>query len=67
MPWDDELTHLSQGVRDTFGEDAWQGAVNRALVVLIQARPEDVEAPFTSNTVCQEALKVEFRRLLQPH
>jgi hypothetical protein len=54
-------------VRDTFGEDAFEDAVNRALVTMRTAQPDDVDAPFDADAVCEDALKVEFRRLLQPH
>jgi hypothetical protein len=66
MPWDDELKQLSQAVRDTFGEDAQLAAVTRALVEMRKAAPADVDAPFDADVVCQDALRVEFRRLLQP-
>jgi hypothetical protein len=67
MPFDAELKHLSQRVRDTFGEDAREDAIIRALAVMRRAQPDDVDAPFDADAVCYEALKIEFRRLLTEH
>jgi hypothetical protein len=67
MAWDDELKQLSQSVRDVFGEDAFEDAVSRALVAMTKAQPDDGYAPFDADAVCEDALKVEFRWLLQPH
>jgi hypothetical protein len=67
MPLGQELTHLSQRVRDTFGEDAREDAIIRALAMMRKAQLDDVDAPFDADAVCYEALKIEFRRLLTEH
>jgi hypothetical protein len=67
MAWDEELRRLPQNVRGTFGEDVWEDAVTRALAVMSNAQPADADTPFAANDVCYEALKIELRRLLQPH
>jgi hypothetical protein len=67
MPWDDELKRLSAKVRDTFGEDAWEDAITRALAVWQKAQSAGMDAPYDADAVCYAALKIEFRRILQPH
>jgi hypothetical protein len=67
MLWDDELKRLSRSVRDTFGEGAWEDAIHRALDAQRKAMPDDRAAPFDDDAVCQNAIRLEFRRLLQPH
>jgi hypothetical protein len=51
---------------EVFGEDLHEDAVTRALNVMEQARPDDVESPFDGEVFCV-ALKLELWRLLQPH
>jgi hypothetical protein len=66
MPWDGELQQLSRGVRKMFGEDVYEDAVTRALNAMVKARPDDVESPLDGEVV-YAALRLELRRLLQPH
>ena len=66
MPWDAELKQWSQAVRETFGEDAREDAIKRGVVAMRKAAPDDFDAPFDADAVCLEALRLEFRRLLQP-
>jgi hypothetical protein len=60
MAWDDELATLAEYVRVTFGDDALQAAIDRAV-----AEAGDVEEDIAAVTTDEflEALRVELRRL----
>ncbi len=63
--WDHELNGLKVQVVDVFGEDEYDAAVRRVLaVVTAKTRSADEASP---TDVLREALRIEFRRLLQPH
>ena len=66
MPWDEELQRLSRQAKQTFGDELYEDALTRALNAMEKARPYDVEGPFDGE-VLYAALKLELRRLLQPH
>ena len=60
MTWDDELAALAEYVRVTFGDNALQAAIDRAV-----AEAGDVEEDIAEVTTDEslEALRVELRRL----
>jgi hypothetical protein len=71
---------LTTSVVDLLGDDVLSAAVSRAIsAALHQARPVDLLSPLeinghqdrqdylTSTSTLYEALKIELRRLLQPH
>jgi hypothetical protein len=60
MAWDDELATLAEYVRVTFGDEALQAAIDRAV-----AEAGDVEEDIAAVTTDEflEALRVELRRL----
>jgi|tagenome__1003787_1003787.scaffolds.fasta_scaffold20920933_2 hypothetical protein len=64
MAWDDELARLAEYVRDTFGEDALQAAIDRAV-----AEAGDVEEDIAQVTTDEflDALRVQLRRLNYRH
>ena len=65
MPRDEDLNALKVQVVDLFGEDEYDAAVRRVLAaVTSKVRSADAAAPMD---VLREALRLEFRRLLQPH
>jgi hypothetical protein len=64
MAWDAELATLAEYVRVTFGDDALQAAIDRAV-----AEAGDVEEDIAEVTTDEflEALRVELRRLNYRH
>ena len=65
---DDELKRLARSVRATFGDEAFEDAITRALTVALRrVQTESLDASFDANAVCYEALKLELRRMLQRH
>ena len=80
MAWDDELDQLTTSVGDLLGDDVLSAAVSRAIdAALHEARPVDLLSPLeinghhdrygdlTSTSTLYDLLKIELRRLLQPH
>jgi len=78
MAWDDELDQLTTSVGDLLGDDVLSAAVSRAIsAALHQARPVDLLSQLdingdrhgclTSTSTLYDELKIELRRLLQPH
>jgi hypothetical protein len=79
MPWDEELTQLTWQVHDLFSQDVVDAAMNRAVAAAQQQRRRvDVSSPSEMAITCDgvywtplsafhDALRTEFRRLLQPH
>ena len=75
MAWDDELAQLISQTLSGFGQDALDDAATRAVRAVMATTPPtrpipsdgaDVNTIF-SQGVIDDALKVELRRLLQPH
>jgi hypothetical protein len=68
MPWDEELKQLKRQVIDTFGEAEVDAARWRVLTRMqwpeVSDPPPD---PETQLARVREALRAEYRRLLQPH
>lgn len=64
MAWGDELAALAEYVRSTFGDDALQAAIDRAVT-----EAGDVEEDIAGATTDEflEALRVELRRLNYRH
>ena len=80
MAWDDELDQLTTSVGDLLGDDVLSAAVSRAISVALQQTPpveflspveviaiHDSGGSLTSMSALYDALKIELRRLLQPH
>lgn len=64
MPWDNELAALAEYVRATFGDDALQAAIDRAVMEAVDVE-EDIAQVTTDEFL--EALRVELRRLNYRH
>jgi uncharacterized protein YqeY len=64
MAWDNELATLAEYVRATFGDDALQAAIDRAV-----AKAGDVEEDIAAVTTDEflEALRVQLRHLNYRH
>jgi hypothetical protein len=74
MAWDEELKQLKRQVIGTFGENEADAAQHRVLTQYrartIKKWPDLVDHPSDAETemaFVREALRTEYRRLLQPH
>jgi hypothetical protein len=68
MLWDEDLKQLKRQVIDTFGDDEMEAAQWRVLTRMrwpeLSEPPPD---PETELARVRDALRAEYRRLLQPH
>jgi len=64
MPWDNELARLAEYVRQTFGDDVLQAAIDRAVT---ETGDVDEDTAEVTTGEFLEALRVELRRLSYRH